>query len=89
METTRYETSKGNRLKRWVKTTIGYYLREERQKRNLSIKELASHPYVPVCEQGLESVELGNGNIQWHTISTLLKFYRKELCITLTDRKPE
>ncbi|MBO5037849.1 MAG: hypothetical protein J6B00_04795 [Alphaproteobacteria bacterium] len=89
METTRYETSKGRRLKQWVKSTIGYYLREERRKRNLSVQDLANHPYIPVCEQSLESTEMGIGNIQWHTISTLLKFYRKELCIILTDRKTE
>ena len=89
MQTSRYDTSKGSRLKRWIKTTIGFYLREERRKRNLTIKELAANRYVPVSEQGIESVELGCGYVQWNSISTLLKFYQKDIEITLVDIKKE
>ncbi len=89
MKTSQYDTTKGVRLKRWFRATMGHYLREERLKRNLTIEELSQHPYIPCSPQSIESVELGCGNTQWHTMCTLLKFYRKEVQITLTERNAE
>ena len=63
---------------------LGNLLKAEREKRGLSLEELSQEIYISLPK--LQNIEQGKKQKSWCIISTLLKFYNKELKISLADK---
>ena len=63
---------------------LGNLLKAEREKRGLSLEELSQEIYISLPK--LQNIEEGKKQKSWCIISVLLKFYNKELKISLADK---
>ena len=75
---------RGEKLRHSLKPQIGELLLQERLKRKMPLEEVSR--YVKFSAQKIELLELGKRKLNWNLVALLLKFYRKDLTLTLTDK---
>ena len=75
---------RGEKLRHSLKPQIGELLLQERLKRKMTLEELGRN--LKFSAQKIEKLEQGRHKLNWNLVALLLKFYRKDLTLTLTDK---
>ena len=75
---------RGEKLRHSLKPQIGELLLQERLKRKMTLEELSRN--LKFSAQKIELLELGKRKLNWNLVALLLKFYHKNLTLTLTDK---
>ncbi len=77
----------GKYLYRMVTLKIGRLLNEERKARGLSTEQLAE--LVGLRSKYVKNAEFGGKEMNWMTAGMLLRFFQKQLVVSLIDEENE
>ncbi len=80
-------TKQGIALRKYFFESIGEQLFAERRKRGHTLSMTAHQ--TNITEKFVDKAECGVGKSRWTILALLLKHYKKQLTITLTDIKKE
>ncbi|MCM1323792.1 MAG: hypothetical protein NC218_06490 [Acetobacter sp.] len=80
-------TKQGITLRKYVFERIGELLFAERRKHEQRLDIISRQ--TNITQKFIDKAECGVGKSRWTIIALLLKHYKKELTITLTDIKKE
>lgn len=75
------------KLRHSLKPQIGELLLQERLKRKISLEEVSRNIKFPTTK--IEKLEQGKHKLNWNLVAQLLKFYQKDLTLTLEDKSPQ
>ncbi len=75
---------RGEKLRHSLKPQIGELLLQERLKRKMPLEEVSHAIKYPAKK--IELLELGKRKLNWNLVALLLKFYHKDLTLTLADK---
>lgn len=77
----------GTYMYRMATLKIGKLLYEERKARGLSIKQVAD--LVGLRSKFIRNTEFGGNRINWISVGMLLRFYQKQIEVSLIDWEDE
>lgn len=80
-------TKQGIALRKYFFESLGALLFAERRKREHTLFLTALQ--TNITEKFIDKAECGVGKSRWTILALLLKYYKKQLTITLTDIKKE
>jgi len=76
-------TKQGETLRKYIFQCIGEELFAERRRRGYTLNMVAN--YTNITPKFIDKAECGIGKSRWTIIALLLKHYKKQITIKLTD----
>lgn len=77
----------GKYMYRMMTLKIGRLLNEERKARGLSVEQVAA--LVGLHCKYIKNAEFGGDKLNWITVGMLLRFYQKQMVVSLIDWEEE